>query len=164
MASLNECVLIGRLTRDIELRYTAAGLACANFSVAVDRKYKDKDGNKVVDFFRCKIFREKAERISQWCVKGDLICVTGSFENSSYVDKDGNDRQSTDLNVRDFDNLSPRRPEAEQDGTEQAELPVAEPAPKPMAKPVVKPTSKPQPKQAVEPEYEEDDTDPFRDE
>jgi single-strand DNA-binding protein len=97
MPSLNKVVLIGRLTRDPELRYTSAGLAVASFSIAVDRVAKNQDGTKKTDFFRCNAWRQKAEFVSNYIQKGRLVAVDGRIELNEYTDKDGVKRFSTDI-------------------------------------------------------------------
>ncbi|RYG70495.1 single-stranded DNA-binding protein [bacterium] len=97
MPSLNKVVLIGRLVRDPELRYTSAGLAVASFSIAVDRVAKNQDGTKKTDFFRCNAWRQKAEFVSNYVQKGRLVAVDGRIELNEYTDKDGMKRFSTDI-------------------------------------------------------------------
>lgn len=92
---LNRCVLMGRLTKDPEVRYTqsAEPVAIARFSIAVDRNYQ-KDDNKVTDFFEVEAWRKKAEFADKYLKKGQLICIEGSFQQQSWEDKNGNKRYS----------------------------------------------------------------------
>ncbi|MBW3637740.1 MAG: single-stranded DNA-binding protein [Armatimonadetes bacterium] len=110
MPSFNKVMLIGRLTRDPELRYTANGLALAQFSIAVDRPFKDQaTGERKTDFFRCKAWRQKAEFVNQYVQKGRLVAVDGRIETSEVVGQDGQKRYFTDIicdNVETLD--SPR--------------------------------------------------------
>ncbi|MDF2440675.1 MAG: single-strand DNA-binding protein, partial [Abditibacteriota bacterium] len=84
MASYNRVVLIGRLTRDPEMRYTSAGLAVASFSIAVDRRTKSNDGQKQADFFRCSAWRQSAEFVNEYARKGRLVAVDGRIEINEY--------------------------------------------------------------------------------
>ncbi len=110
MPSLNKVILIGRLTRDPELRYTSSGLAVASFSIAVDRRFKDQQtGERKTDFFRCTAWRQKAEFMQQYVQKGRLICVEGSIELNEYTDKDGQRRMSADVQCDNIETLDAAR-------------------------------------------------------
>lgn len=85
---INSVNLTGRITRDIELRYTQNGTAVANFTLAVNRIFK-KDGQPEADFISCVAWAKTAELLSQYTSKGDLIGVTGRLETRNYEDKDG---------------------------------------------------------------------------
>ena len=97
MPSMNKVVLIGRLTRDPELRYTAGGLAVTTFSIAVDRRFKNQQGERVTDFFRCKAWRQKAEFVANYITKGRLVAVEGSIEISEVPGQDGQRRTFVDI-------------------------------------------------------------------
>ena len=77
---MNHCVLMGRLTKDPELRMTNNQLPVATFTIAIDRKFKDASGNKQVDFINCVAWRKTAELISQHFTKGRMIAVIGSIQ------------------------------------------------------------------------------------
>lgn len=110
MPSLNKVILIGRLTRDPELRYTSSGLAVASFSIAVDRRFKDQQtGERKTDFFRCTAWRQKAEFVQQYITKGRLVCVEGSIELNEYTDKDGQRRLSADVQCDNIETLEASR-------------------------------------------------------
>lgn len=99
---MNKVMLIGRLTKDPELRYTPGnGTAVATFSLAVDRR-TSKDGNKEADFINIVAFGKTAEIISQYITKGRLLAVAGRIQTSSYDGKDGVKRYRTDVVVDDF--------------------------------------------------------------
>lgn len=88
----NSITLIGRLTNDIEMRYTQSGTAYSHFSVAVDRPYrKDKDGKEVkeCDFINCTAWGKTAEFISKYFKKGEPIMIQGELRNQNYTNKDG---------------------------------------------------------------------------
>lgn len=92
--SLNRVILIGRLTRDPELRTTNTGTNVADFSIAVDKRIKPKDPNApTADFFRCKAWSQTADYITNYGSKGRLVSVDGRLESRKYVDKDGNNRE-----------------------------------------------------------------------
>lgn len=85
---LNKVILMGRLTKDPELKYTPSNVAVTSFTIAVDRRYQ-KDGNKQADFIPIIAWRNTAEFICKWFSKGRLICVSGSLQARTYDDKDG---------------------------------------------------------------------------
>jgi single-strand DNA-binding protein len=97
MPSYNRVILIGRLTREPELKYTAGGLAVATFSIAVDRKFKNQQGERQTDFFRCKAWRQKAEFVHNYVGKGRLVAIDGSIETSEVTGPDGQKRYFTDI-------------------------------------------------------------------
>lgn len=94
---LNQVVIMGRLTRDPELRYTPSNLPVVSFSIAVTRNYSSEVGETQTDFINVVAWRKTAEFISQWFVKGQMIIVVGSLQSSSWTDKNGNNR--TAINV-----------------------------------------------------------------
>lgn len=95
--------LIGRLTADPELRYTASETPVASFCIAVDRRFKDKDGNRAADFINCVAWRKTGELIAQHFSKGKQIAVTGALQMRDYTDKDGNKRRTFEVNVENID-------------------------------------------------------------
>lgn len=96
---MNKIVIIGRLTRDPELKSTNAGTSVCNFSVAVDRTYRDKEGNRPTDFFDISVFGATAEFVSNYFKKGSSIAVSGAMESRKFVDKDGNNRIAWSLHA-----------------------------------------------------------------
>ena len=100
---MNHVTLLGRLTRDPELRRTGAGTAVASFSLAVDRDYSDKNtGEKATDFLNCVAWRATGEAIAKFFTKGRLILVSGRIQVRPWKDKDGNKRYATEILVSDF--------------------------------------------------------------
>ena len=97
---MNKVILIGRLTRDPEVKYTqgAEPMAISRYSLAVDRKYK-RDGQPDADFLNCVAFGRNGEFAEKYLKKGMKIAVTGSIQTGSYTDKDGNKRYTTDIVV-----------------------------------------------------------------
>ena len=87
---LNRVILIGRLTKDPQLRYTqgAQPKAVANFSLAVDRNYKNSSGEKETDFFEIVAWRQKAEFVANYFTKGRLVCVEGRLQRDNWTGKD----------------------------------------------------------------------------
>ena len=95
---LNHIVIMGRLTRDPELRHTQSGIAVASFTVAVDRDYSSRDsGERQTDFINCVAWRSTGEFISKYFTKGSMIIVAGRLQVRSYTDKDGNNRTAYEI-------------------------------------------------------------------
>ncbi len=86
---LNRVVLIGRLTRDPELRYTAAGLAVAQFTLAVDRSYSSAQGEKETDFIPIVVWRQLAENCANYLRKGRMAAVEGKMQTRNYENNEG---------------------------------------------------------------------------
>ena len=93
---LNKAILMGRLTKDVELRHTESGVPVASFTLAVDRGFK-KEGQQNVDFLNVVAWRNTAEFVSKWFSKGQLVAVTGRLQSRSFKDKDGNNRTVTEV-------------------------------------------------------------------
>ena len=93
---------LGRLTRDPEIRTTYDGRAVASFSLAIDRDYKDKDGNRPTDFIPCSAFGPQADFARKYLTKGRQICVTGRWQQQSWEDQNGNKRTSWNVIVSNF--------------------------------------------------------------
>ncbi len=95
---LNHIVIMGRLTRDPELRRTGSGVAVASFSVAVDRDFgRNENGEKETDFIDCVAWRNTAEFVSKYATKGRMVVVSGRLQIRSWTDKDGNKRRSAEV-------------------------------------------------------------------
>ena len=95
---LNHIIIMGRLTRDPELRRTGSGVAVANFTLAVDRDFSGKDGSeKETDFIDCVAWRQTGEFVSKYFTKGRMACVSGSLQIRKWKDKDGNERRSAEI-------------------------------------------------------------------
>src|SRR5690606_37455282 len=86
---LNRVVLVGRLTRDPELRYTPNGVAVANFTVAVNRPFRNQQGEQEADFINCVTWRKQAENLANYMRKGSLIGVDGRIQTRSYENQEG---------------------------------------------------------------------------
>ena len=95
---LNHITIMGRLTRDPELRRTGSGVAVASFSVAVDRDFGGRDGGeKETDFIDCVAWRQTGEFVSKYFTKGRMIVVSGRLQIRSWTDKDGNKRRTAEV-------------------------------------------------------------------
>ena len=95
---LNHVTIMGRLTRDPELRRTGTGIAVASFTVAVDRDFSGRDGGeKETDFIDCVAWRQTGEFVSKYFTKGSMIVVSGRLQIRSWNDKDGNKRRTAEI-------------------------------------------------------------------
>ena len=95
---LNHITIMGRLTRDPELRRTGTGIAVASFTVAVDRDFGGRDGGeKETDFIDCVAWRQTGEFVSKYFTKGRMIVVSGRLQIRSWTDKDGNKRRTAEV-------------------------------------------------------------------
>ena len=95
---LNHITIMGRLTRDPELRRTGSGIAVASFTVAVDRDFGGRDGGeKETDFIDCVAWRQTGEFVSKYFTKGRMIVVSGRLQIRNWTDKDGNKRRTAEV-------------------------------------------------------------------
>ncbi len=95
---LNHITIMGRLTRDPELRRTGTGIAVASFTVAVDRDFgKNENGEKETDFIDCVAWRQTGEFVSKYFTKGSMIVVSGRLQIRGWTDKDGNKRRTAEV-------------------------------------------------------------------
>ena len=94
---INNVVLVGRITKDIELSMSTAGTPYTNFTLAVNRAFKGQDGQQQADFISCKSFKKQAENLARYCGKGSLIAVVGSIQVSNFQGKDGNTVYRTEV-------------------------------------------------------------------
>ena len=100
---MNKVVLVGRLTAKPELRYTPSNVAFLRFTIAVNRPFSNKDGNREADFINVVCWRNQAETIAKYFDKGNLISLEGRIQTGSYDDKDGNKRYTTDVALENFE-------------------------------------------------------------
>ena len=98
---MNKVILIGRLTRDVEI-HQSGEMPIARFSMAVDRKFK-KEGEATADFINCVAFKSTAENINKFFSKGNRIGIVGHIQTGSYTNKDGQKVYTTDVIVDEFD-------------------------------------------------------------
>ncbi len=93
----NRIILIGRLTRDPELRYVPNGAPVASFTLAVDRPFRDQQGNRETDFIDIVAWRKLAEQVSQYMTKGRMVAVEGRLQIRSYETQDGQRRKVAEV-------------------------------------------------------------------
>ena len=97
---LNHIVIMGRLTRDPELRSTQSGVSVASFTVAVDRDFGGRDGGeKQTDFIDCVAWRQTGEFVSKYFHKGSMIVVSGRLQSRKWQDREGNNRVNWEINA-----------------------------------------------------------------
>lgn len=132
---MNRVILIGRLSRDPEVRYTQAAepLAVTRFGIAVDRPFarrNNNNGEKTVDFLNCVCFGKRGETISQYFRKGNRIAVTGRIQTGEYTDQSGNKRYTTDIVIEDFEFVETK---SEREASTNSAAPAYNNAPAPQA-------------------------------
>ncbi len=94
---LSQTIIIGRATKEPEIRQTQSGVAVATFTIAVDRNFKNQNGEKETDFFSIICWRGLAETVGRYLGKGRLVAVSGRLQNRSYEAKDGTKRYITEI-------------------------------------------------------------------
>ena len=105
---INNVVLVGRLTKDAELRYTQSNIAVATFTLAVNRPFKNDAGEREADFINCVIWRQAAENLANWAKKGSLIGVTGAIQTRNYDNQQGQRVYVTEVIASNFQLLESR--------------------------------------------------------
>lgn len=105
---LNRAVLTGRLTRDVDLRYTQSGTAVGTFSLAVDRRFTNQQGEREADFINCVIWRKSAENFANFVHKGSLVGIDGRIQTRNYENQQGQRVYVTEVVVENFALLEPR--------------------------------------------------------
>lgn len=99
---MNNVQLLGRLTREVDLRQTTNGIAFARFTIAVNRTYKNQQGEREADFISCVAYRQTAELIARYFTKGSQIAVDGRIQTGSYENQQGQRVYTTDVVVNNF--------------------------------------------------------------
>ncbi len=94
---MNKVILIGRLTRDPELRTIASGNATTSFTVAVNRNFTNQNGEREADFINCVAWRKQAENVAKYCTKGSQVAVEGRIQTRNYDAQDGTKRYVTEV-------------------------------------------------------------------
>ncbi|MDC0814294.1 single-stranded DNA-binding protein [Lactococcus petauri] len=102
---INNVVLVGRIVRDPELRYTPQNTAVATFTLAVNRRFKNAKGEREADFINCVIWRQSAENLANWAKKGALVGITGSIQVRNYENKEGQHVYVTEVLADNFQML-----------------------------------------------------------
>lgn len=105
---INAVVLVGRLTKDPELKYTQGGVAVCRFTLAVNRPFKNKEGNNEADFVNCVTWRKQAENTANFLKKGSLTGIEGRIQTSNFEGKDGNRVFMTEIVADSVQFLEPR--------------------------------------------------------
>lgn len=113
---MNKVILMGRLARDPEVRYSTSGKTVAKFSLAVNRRFKQDNGPDT-DFFNCTTFGKQAEFVEKYLKKGTKIVVSGRIQNDNYTDKNGNQVYSTQIMVEEIEFAESKKAASEQGGT-----------------------------------------------
>lgn len=122
---INKVILMGRLTKAPELRYTQSNVPVASFTLAVERNYAGADGARQADFINCVAWRSTGEFVSKHFGKGSMIAVCGSIQTRQYTDRDGNNRTAVEVNVEEvsFTGEKKERTEPQRAGDLQAYYP-----------------------------------------
>ena len=115
---MNQTCLIGRLTKDAELKYTPANQAVAQFTLAVNRTFKNANGERESDFINCVIWRQSAENFAKFAKKGALIGITGRIQTRNYENAQGQRVYITEVIAENFQMLESRN---QQHGQQQAQ-------------------------------------------
>ncbi|HFD2004114.1 TPA: single-stranded DNA-binding protein [Streptococcus pyogenes] len=105
---INNIVLVGRMTKDAELRYTPSQVAVATFTLAVNRRFKEQNGERETDFINCVIWRQSAENLANWTKKGTLIGITGRIQTRNYENQQGQRVYVTEVVAESFKVLESR--------------------------------------------------------
>ena len=115
---INNVTLVGRLTKDVELKYTPANQAVAQFVLAVNRTFKNANGERESDFINCVIWRQSAENLANWAKKGALLGITGRIQTRNYENTQGQRVYVTEVVAENFQMLESRN---QQQGQQQAQ-------------------------------------------
>ena len=111
---MNQLVLVGNLTKDVELSETNSGIVKAKFTLAVSRDYTNSDGERETDFFDITVWRERAELCAKYLHKGSKVGIVGSIQFRTYEDNEGNNRKVAEVKVDKVEFLSPKKTEKEE--------------------------------------------------
>ena len=115
---INNVTLVGRLTKDVELKYTPSNVANVSFTLAVNRTFKNANGEREADFINCVIWRQSAENFANWAKKGALIGITGRIQTRNYENQQGQRVYITEVIAENFQMLESRN---QQQGQQQAQ-------------------------------------------
>lgn len=114
--SINNVVLVGRMTKDADLQYTASNIAVATFNLAVNRNFKNQNGEREADFINCVIWRQQAENLANWAKKGALVGITGSIRTRNYENQQGQRVYVTEVVADSFQILESRNAQGQREG------------------------------------------------
>lgn len=125
---MNKVILMGRLTRDPEMRQTTGGIQVCSFSIAVNRRFA-KDGQQNADFINCTAWRQQAEFICKYFHKGAMIAIVGNLQSHSWENQEGKRQYSTDVVVEEVHFTGSRQ--ESQTGVQEGGFNMTQPAPQP---------------------------------
>lgn len=117
---MNKVILIGRLTRDPELRYTGSNTPVATFSLAVNRPFTNQSGEREADFINCVVWRKLAETVKNYLSQGSQVAVEGRIQTRNYDDQNGQKRYVTEVIVENIDFVGSRRDSAQGQASQSA--------------------------------------------
>ena len=117
---INNITLVGRLTKDVDLRYTASGTATGTFTLAVNRPFKNAAGEQEADFINCVIWRKNAENFANFTRKGSLVGITGRIQTRNYENKEGQRVYVTEVVAENFALLESKKDGASNGQTSQS--------------------------------------------
>lgn len=118
---INRVVLVGRLTKDVDLKYTPSGVALARFTLAVNRTFSNQQGEREADFINCLVWRKQAENAANYLSKGSLAGVEGRIQTGSYEGQDGKRVYTTDVVADSVQFLEPRNGQASQNSAPKSQ-------------------------------------------
>ena len=138
-ASINKAILIGRLGKDPEVKYTSSGQAVANFSIATDETYKDRNGEQQrrTEWHNIVAWRRLAEICGEYLVKGKLVYIEGPLRTRQWEDREGNKRTTTEIEAREMKMLSSKGEHNQGEGVS----PQVDSKPQPSSPPAIAPSS-----------------------
>ena len=113
---MNSICLVGRLTKDVDLRYTQSNVAVATFTLAVNRAFKNENGEREADFINCVMWRQQAENLANWAKKGALIGITGRIQTRNYDNQQGQRVYVTEVVAEQFQLLESRNSQGQSQG------------------------------------------------
>ena len=108
---MNTCQLVGRLTRDADLRYTGSGTAVASFTVAVERPFTNAQGERETDFINCVVWKKSAENLANFTRKGSLVAVAGRIQTRNYTNNEGRKVYITEVVAENIQYLDSKKDE-----------------------------------------------------
>lgn len=120
---INRVVLVGRLTKDADLKYTSSGTAVASFTLAVNRQFTNQSGEREADFINCVVWRKQAESLANFTRKGSLIGVEGRLQTRSYDNQQGQRVYVTEVVVDSFSLLESKAANEERQQPQQTNRP-----------------------------------------
>lgn len=106
---MNKVILVGRISSEIELRYTESNIPVATFSMAINRQHTNQNGEREADFIKVVVWRKPAENLKDYMSKGSRIGVVGSIQTRSYQDADGNNRYITEVVANEIEYLESKK-------------------------------------------------------